>query len=304
MEWKAGVFNMTEHEFMLFDRVEKARQIIAKYGEENFEISFSGGKDSTTLHYFIDYAIPGNRIIRRFANTGIEFLETVKFVKSLAAKDDRIVIVNQKRNIKKTLEKYGYPFKSKEFSRVVPGSWNGKIGDTNQLKKILSGRFHKLTISKKLMPIINTPFCFNMSDNCCKLLKENVLDKNGKIRITAIRREEGGRRAGAVCLAFAGKKLKRFNIFAPVSNDFMKYLAEKLQIQFSALYYPPYNFERTGCKGCPFNPRLQKELEVLKKFAPAEYRQCWYLWRPVYELYQKLNYRLKKPSDYEQMELL
>ena len=65
---------MTEEEFMLFDRIEKIKQIINKYGEENFYISFSGGKDSTVLHYLVDLALPGNKIPRVFINTGIEYI--------------------------------------------------------------------------------------------------------------------------------------------------------------------------------------------------------------------------------------
>lgn len=51
---------MTENDFILFDRIEVIKKTIEKYGEENFYISFSGGKDSTVLHHLIDEAIPGN----------------------------------------------------------------------------------------------------------------------------------------------------------------------------------------------------------------------------------------------------
>lgn len=63
---------MTENDFILFDRIEVIRKTIEKYGEENFYISFSGGKDSTTLHYLIDEALPKNKISRVFMNTGID----------------------------------------------------------------------------------------------------------------------------------------------------------------------------------------------------------------------------------------
>ena len=56
---------------------------IKKYGEENFAISFSGGKDSTVLHYLVDMAIPGNKIPRVFINTGIEYSHIVNFVNEL-----------------------------------------------------------------------------------------------------------------------------------------------------------------------------------------------------------------------------
>lgn len=105
-----------DNELLLFDRIEKIKQIVNKYGEDKFYISFSGGKDSTILHYLVDMALPGNKIPRVFSNTGIEYNAIVKFVKELAEKDSRFVIITPKLNIKQMLGKVGYPFKSKEHS--------------------------------------------------------------------------------------------------------------------------------------------------------------------------------------------
>ena len=66
---------MTENEFLLADRIAKIKSTIEKYGEENFYISFSGGKDSTVLSALVDIALPGNTIPRVYANTGLEFVE-------------------------------------------------------------------------------------------------------------------------------------------------------------------------------------------------------------------------------------
>lgn len=71
---------MTDNELLLEDRIEKIQQVIGKYGEENFFISFSGGKDSTVLSALIDLAIPGNKIPRVYANTGIEYRLIIDFV--------------------------------------------------------------------------------------------------------------------------------------------------------------------------------------------------------------------------------
>lgn len=70
---------MTNNE-LLQDRLQKIRQIIGKYGEENFYLSFSGGKDSTVLSHLIDMALPENRIPRVYANTGIEYRLILEFV--------------------------------------------------------------------------------------------------------------------------------------------------------------------------------------------------------------------------------
>jgi 3'-phosphoadenosine 5'-phosphosulfate sulfotransferase (PAPS reductase)/FAD synthetase len=71
---------MTENEFILGDRLQKIRSTIDKYGEENFSLSFSGGKDSTVLSALIDMAIPNNTIPRVYVNTGIEYKLIYEFV--------------------------------------------------------------------------------------------------------------------------------------------------------------------------------------------------------------------------------
>ena len=58
---------MTENDFLLQDRIAKIKSINEQYDlEHNAYVSFSGGKDSTVLHYLIDEALPGNKIPRVF----------------------------------------------------------------------------------------------------------------------------------------------------------------------------------------------------------------------------------------------
>lgn len=107
---------MIDNELLLIDRLHVIKDTINKYGEENFYVSFSGGKDSTVLHYMIDEAMPNNNIPRVFINTGIEYNEIRKFVDNLAKNDCRFIIFNSGVNIKEMLNEKGYPFKSKEHS--------------------------------------------------------------------------------------------------------------------------------------------------------------------------------------------
>ena len=69
-----------DNEFLLMDRIQKIQQVIREYGEDNFYISFSGGKDSCVLSALIDEAIPENEIPRVYANTGIEYRMILEFV--------------------------------------------------------------------------------------------------------------------------------------------------------------------------------------------------------------------------------
>ena len=95
---------MTENELILFDRLEVIRKTIGKYGESNFYVSFSGGKDSTVLHYLIDEALPNNTIPRVYINTGIEYNDILKFVREMNNADERIEIVNSNVHIPSRLK--------------------------------------------------------------------------------------------------------------------------------------------------------------------------------------------------------
>lgn len=61
-------------------------------------------------------------------------------------------------------------------------------------------------------------------------------------------------------------------------------------------YYPPFNFKRTGCKGCPYSLDLQEQLDIMGKYLPEEKRQCERIWKPVYDEYRRINFRLKNQT--------
>lgn len=46
-----------------------------------------------------------------------------------------------------------------------------------------------------------------------------------------------------------------------------------------------------------FNIHLQKELDVLEKYFPTERKQCEIIWKPVYDEYRRIGYRLKDNED-------
>lgn len=74
----------------------------------------------------------------------------------------------------------------------------------------------------------------------------------------------------------------------------LSWLINEYNIEICNIYNPPYNFTRTSCKGCPFARNLQKELDTLEKYFPAERKQCEYIWKPVYNEYRRIGYRLNK----------
>lgn len=81
-------------------------------------VSFSGGKDSTVLVDIVT-KMGYKDIPFVFVDTGLEYPEIREFVKGYG---DRIVWLKPKLTFKQVIEKYGYPFFSKEISESISDS--------------------------------------------------------------------------------------------------------------------------------------------------------------------------------------
>ena len=296
-----------DQELLLFDRIEVIKATNQKYDlENNAYLSFSGGKDSTVLHYLLDLALPNNRIPRVYMDTGIEYLMIRDFVLKMAETDDRFVIIKPSKPIKQTLEKYGYPFKSKAHSLRVDQFNKGM--NSNYIKKYLTGYDHNGKPSTFVCPkVLKYQFekkgAYNYSNLCCYKLKKEPAHKWQKenkksIVLTGMRAEEGGNRKRLGCIITDGKgKLLKFHPLIKVDEEWENWFIEQQGIKLAPLYYPPFNFRRTGCKGCPFSLDLQEQLSIMEIYLPNERKQCEYIWKPVYDEYRRLNYRLKKVEE-------
>lgn len=292
-----------DFELTLFDRIEVIKTINKKDDlENNAYISFSGGKDSTILHYLIDIAIPNNRIPRVFINTGIEYNYIVDFVKELAAKDDRFIILKPTQSIKPMLEKYGYPFKSKEHSYYLSVYQHCGL-ESKTVDRYLhpSEKRKKYGCPTSLKYQFKKDFNLKISNLCCYKLKKDPIKKwqkenNKTITLTGMRKDEGGTRANIQGCIITDKQnnIIKFHPLLVVDEDFENWFIEKNNIKLCKLYYEPFNFKRTGCKGCPFALDLQEQLTIMETYLPNERKQCEIIWKPVYEEYRRLGYRLCK----------
>ena len=144
-------------------------------------------------------------------------------------------------------------------------------------------------------------FTLKCSDKCCLKMKKEPIHKwekenNRHIAITGMRNSEGGERASIKGCVLTNKegKLTRFHPLIKVDDNWEDDFVKAQKIQLCKLYGPPFNFKRTGCMGCPFSLDLQEQLEIMELYLPNERRQCEYIWKPVYDEYRRLNYRLKR----------
>lgn len=293
-----------DNELLLYDRIEVIKATNQKYDlEHNAYLSFSGGKDSTIVHYLLDQALPNNKIPRVFIDTGIEYQMIRDFVLGLAKDDDRFVILKPTQNIKQMLEKYGYPFKSKQHSHNLMVYQHSGIGLSVKRYLGIIESNTKFRCPKMLEYQFTPEFKLKCSDNCCRKMKKEPIKKwekqnNRHIAITGMRNSEGGERAsikGCILTDKSGN-LTKFHPLIKVDDNWEKWLLDTHThtIALAPLYCQPYNFKRTGCKGCPFSLDLQEQLEIMELYMPNERKQCEIIWKPIYDEYRRINYRLKK----------
>ena len=158
-----------------------------------------------------------------------------------------------------------------------------------------------LTCPDKLRYQFTTDFKnigLKFSDKCCYKLKKEIAAKyeeesNRNIAMTGIRADEGGMRAINGCTIFNEGKLKKFHPLKVISDEWEKDFIKKEKLELCSLYNEPFNFDRTGCVACPYGLGLQEELERLYKYLPNEYYKAINIWKPVYDEYIRLGYRLK-----------
>ena len=103
----------------LKDKIRMTQRRIEEWYEHydgNVYVSFSGGKDSTVLLHLVREMYPDVPAV--FVNTGLEYPEIVKFVKTF----DNVEIIRPKMSFVQVIKKYGYPMFSKEVSECVYGA--------------------------------------------------------------------------------------------------------------------------------------------------------------------------------------
>lgn len=145
----------------------RIREWINEYGEDGVYISFSGGKDSTVLLNIVREDYPGVKAV--FVDTGLEYPEIREFVKTF----DNVDIVKPKMNFRQVIDKYGYPFISKEVSKRVYEYHNaelkGKLKESKAYKEF-NGIEKTIFNKTKYKFLLNAPF--KIGAGCCDVMKK------------------------------------------------------------------------------------------------------------------------------------
>ena len=138
---------------------------VREFGEDGVYVSFSGGKDSTVLLHIVRNLYPDVEAV--FVNTGLEYPEIQKFVKTFG----NVTILRPKMRFDEVIKTYGYPLISKNVSRKIYDARNGKewamryVDGTAKMNNANKSRF----CVEKYKPLLQTNF--RCADTCCAVIK-------------------------------------------------------------------------------------------------------------------------------------
>lgn len=274
--------------------MERIRMWVREYGESGVYVSFSGGKDSTVLSHLVDLTCPGNEIPRVFVNTGLEYPEIVQFVKQ----EPRSVMLRPKMNFRQVIEKYGYPFISKEVSQTVYEAKKSSIKGHSYQKMYGLGNYENSKFCHKRYAFFMEKDAPNISHYCCKVMKKapthEFTKQTDRLPITAEMAEESLLRTQNWlrngCNMYNNKHPKSTPMAFWTEQDILQYIKEN-NIQIASVYgdivadeVKSENIEgqlmftdngieeskcvlkttgckRTGCMFCGYGCHLEKEGE-------------------------------------------
>ena len=245
-----------EVDFYLYDLESKFKKINPK----EYYLSYSGGKDSHFLYWFIKEWLHDNEIEIVGVNTYMEHHEILERIK----KNCDVVLVPKLKPFE-IKEKYGSPCFSKFQDEMISRYQNGSrtkntmdaITGEGRVTFKLNSKARELTLNNKLHKV---------SNKCCKVIKKDTLHSyektSGKKAILGIRGGESVMRKAQYKTCFT--KDKKFTPIHDLSDELLEKIYKKYNIEIPEVY----NYiNRTGCMGCPYGSRsgnTEKELALLK----------------------------------------
>lgn len=235
----------------------------SKINPEKYYLSYSGGKDSHFLYWFIkEYAkIDGIEIVG--CNTLLEFPEILARIK----KYSDIVLVPKIKPLE-IKERFGIPCFSKEQDQFIY-YYQKAISDGSPICRTayekVHGTYKTRSISKKAREYVLSGNAHKITHKCCEYLKKKPFreyeKETGKKAILGIRSTESYLRKTQYksCFTSSGKFTPTYDL----SDELLNAINESFKIEVPEIYK---YVSRTGCMGCPygsFKHETEKELNIV-----------------------------------------
>ena len=283
--FNTGIEYKTMLDFMKEKVKNDSRVIIVNSGVNIKKMLEENGYPFKSKQHSHNWAVYNN-------NNNINLNETIKYLENNQDKQYDYDYIHNLPKGTKTIIKYIFGIREKDMPNNVV---------ERERESIITSSMSILTCPESLRYQFTTEFKnkgLKFSDKCCYKLKKEIALKyeeasNRNIAITGIRGQEGGMRALNGCTIFSDGKLKKFHPLKTITDEWEEEFIKRENIELCKLYKPPFNFDRTGCVACPYALNIQEELNRLYQYLPSEYYKAIKIWKPVYDEYIRIGYRLK-----------
>jgi 3'-phosphoadenosine 5'-phosphosulfate sulfotransferase (PAPS reductase)/FAD synthetase len=255
---------MDEVDFYLED----LRSKFNKIKPNTYYLSYSGGKDSHFLYWFIKEYLKRDDIKIVGINTYMEHHE----IRDRILKNSDIVLYPELKPME-IKAKYGIPCFSKiqdDFiDRYQRGSRSKSLMDRIQSRKFVGrdGKVHasSLSLNELARKTLLNGQLHRISPKCCTYLKKRPAKKfekeTGLKAILGVRGSESAMRRSQYKSCFT--KDKKFTPLHDLTDELLDKIYKKYNIEIPKVY----NYVcRTGCMGCPYGSYkgdTEKELQLL-----------------------------------------
>ena len=255
-----------EVDFYLIDLKSK----FDKIKPNTYYLSYSGGKDSHLLYWFIKEYLKRDDIKIVGINTYMEHHEILRRIL-----DNSDIVLLPKMKPMEIKEKYGIPCFSKVQDEFIDRYQRGVRSDY-LMKRIKGynyidsdGKEHisSFKLSNKARDLLLSNKLHRVSNKCCKILKKDVArsfeKESGLKSILGVRASESINRKSKYKTCFT-----KNGTFTPI-HDLSDELLDKIYQKYNIEIPDVYNcINRTGCMGCPYgshNHNTEKELKLISK---------------------------------------
>jgi 3'-phosphoadenosine 5'-phosphosulfate sulfotransferase (PAPS reductase)/FAD synthetase len=252
-----------------------------KIKPNTYYLSYSGGKDSHFLYWFIKNYLKRDDIKIVGCNTYMEHHEILKRI----IKNSDIVLLPKLKPFE-IKERYGIPCFSKEQDFYIYYYQNALRKGKQPSKTIqqkIDGTYDKgfNGISKKAREYIESGNAHKITHLCCYYLKKKPFHDfekaTGLKAILGIRSNESMLRKQQYKSCFTNSK--KFIPIYDLSDELLNKIYDKYHIEIPKVYE---HISRTGCMGCPYGSYkhdTEKELKLIndnqKKFVCELFRESY-----------------------------
>lgn len=226
-----------------------------KIESEEYFLSYSGGKDSHFLYWFIKEWLEDERIEIVGVNTSFEMPE----IRNRIIRNSDVVL-HPAMNRWEIKKQFGIPCYSKQQDEYIYRYQRGSRSE-NTMNAVM-GRNAIFNLNNSAREALLSGRLHRVSNKCCYYNKELPMmqygKKTGKKPIIGVRQSESRTRSAKyeTCLQKNGNFVPIYNFTDKLMDDI--YAAYDIPVPNCYIYT-----KRTGCAGCPYGRNVETELALL-----------------------------------------